>query len=89
VAGPKDKSNRRLTRKWILAGNFRVARNSPRIDTKRGDRFPEADFRVLICTVPILDYFRIADHPPGIGVSLQVEHKQFIGNGHLIGSQLR
>ena len=27
--------------------------------------------------------------PPGISVSLQVEHKQFIGNGHLIGSPLR
>src|SRR5260370_3524684 len=24
---------------------------------------PQADFRVLIRTVPILDYFRIADHP--------------------------
>jgi hypothetical protein len=34
-------------------------------------------------------YFRIADHPPGISVSLQVEHKQFIGNGQLIGSSLR
>jgi len=51
--------------------------------------FPEAGFRVLICTLPILDYFRMADHPPGISVSLQVEHKQFIGNGHLIGSSLR
>jgi hypothetical protein len=30
-----------------------------------------------------------ADHPPGISVSLQVEDKQFIGNGHLIGSSLR
>src|SRR6267142_837261 len=30
-----------------------------------------------------------ADHPPGFIVSLQVEHKQFIGNGHLIGSPLR
>jgi hypothetical protein len=27
----------------------------------------------------------VADHPPGISVSLQVEHKQFIGNGQLIG----
>src|SRR6266404_3027862 len=27
-------------------------------------------------------HFRIADNPPGISVSLQVEHKQFIGNGH-------
>jgi hypothetical protein len=26
--------------------------------------FPEADFRVLICTLPILDYFRMAYHPP-------------------------
>jgi hypothetical protein len=34
-------------------------------------------------------YFRLADHPPGISVSLQVEHNQFIGNGHLIGSSLR
>jgi hypothetical protein len=34
-------------------------------------------------------YFRLADHPPGISVSLQVEHKQFIGNGYLIGSLLR
>jgi hypothetical protein len=32
---------------------------------------------------------RVADHPPGISVSLQVEHKQFIGNGHLIGSSPR
>ena len=30
------------------------------IDAKRGDHFPQADFRVLIRTVPILDYFRIA-----------------------------
>src|SRR5260370_24450955 len=43
---------------------------------------PQADFRVLIRTAPILDYFRIADHASGISVSLQVEHKQFIGNGH-------
>ncbi len=35
------------------------------------------------------DYFRVADKPPGISVSLQVEHKQFIGNGQLIGSSLR
>src|SRR6267143_2748361 len=27
-------------------------------------------------------HFRIADNPPGISVSLQVEHKQFIGNGN-------
>jgi len=27
--------------------------------------------------------------PPGISVSLQVENKQFIGNGHLIGLSLR
>jgi hypothetical protein len=33
--------------------------------------------------------FRVADQPPGISVSLQVENKQFIGNGHLIGSSLR
>jgi len=33
--------------------------------------------------------FPIADQPPGISVSLQVENKQFIGNGHLIGSSLR
>lgn len=33
--------------------------------------------------------FRVADNPPEISVSLQVEHKQFIGNGHLIGSSLR
>jgi hypothetical protein len=32
---------------------------------------------------------RFADKPPGISVSLQVEHKQFIGNGHLIDSSLR
>ena len=31
---------------------------------------------------------RVADHSPGISVSLQAEHKQFIGNGHLIGSSL-
>jgi hypothetical protein len=49
----------------------------------------DADFRVLIRTVPILDYFRIADHLPAITVSFQVEHKQFIGNGHLIGSSMR
>jgi hypothetical protein len=35
------------------------------------------------------DYFRIADQPPGISVSLQVENKQFIGDGHLIGPSLR
>ena len=35
------------------------------------------------------DYFRVADNPPGISVSLQVEHKQFIGNGQLSGSSLR
>ena len=35
------------------------------------------------------DHFRLADSPPGISVSLQVEHKQFIGNGQLIGSSLR
>jgi hypothetical protein len=34
----------------------------------------------------LLPYSR---HSPGISVSLQVEHKQFIGNGHLIGSSLR
>jgi len=52
------------------------------------DYFRYADFRVLIRTAPILDYFRIADNPAGISVSLQVEHKQFIGNGQLIGSSL-
>ena len=35
------------------------------------------------------DNFRVADQPPGISVSLQVENKYFIGNGHLIGSSLR
>jgi hypothetical protein len=59
------------------------------VTSRRRNWFPLADFRVLIRTVPILDYFRIADHPPGISVSLQVEHKQFIGNEHLIGSSLR
>src|SRR6266702_3692560 len=34
-------------------------------------------------------HFLFADKPPGISVSLQVEHKQFIGNGQLIGSSLR
>jgi hypothetical protein len=34
-------------------------------------------------------HFRVADQPPGVSVSLQVENKQFIGNGHLIGSSLR
>jgi hypothetical protein len=34
-------------------------------------------------------YFLFVDKPPGISVSLQVEHKQFIGNGHLIDSSLR
>jgi hypothetical protein len=34
-------------------------------------------------------YFRIADHPSGISVSLQVEYKQFIGNVHLVDSSLR
>ena len=33
--------------------------------------------------------FLESDNPPGISVSLQVEHKQFIGNGQLIGSSLR
>ena len=28
------------------------------------------------------NYFRLADKPPGISVSLQGEHKQFIGNGN-------
>ncbi len=32
-------------------------------------------------------HFLFADKPPGISVSLQVEHKQFIGNGQLIGKQ--
>jgi hypothetical protein len=63
---------------------FQVARS-----VQSGDHFLQADFQVLIRTVPILDYFRIADHPAGISVSLQVEHKQSIGNGHLIGSSLR
>jgi DNA invertase Pin-like site-specific DNA recombinase len=31
----------------------------------------------------------MAEFEPGISVSLQVENKQFIGNGHLIGSSLR
>ncbi len=35
------------------------------------------------------DYFLFADHPSGIRVNLQVEHKQFIGNGHLVDSSLR
>ncbi len=30
--------------------------------------------------------FRVAYHPPGFIVSVQVEQKQFIGNGHLINS---
>ena len=30
--------------------------------------------------------FVLADHPSRFIVSLQVEHKQFIGNGYLIGS---
>jgi transposase len=34
------------------------------------------------------DYFVLVDQPPGISVSLQVENKQFIGNGHLIGLSL-
>ena len=63
---------------------FKVARS-----VQSGDHFLQADFRVLTRTVPTLDYFRIADHPPVISVSLQVERKQFIGNGHLIGSSLR
>ena len=54
----------------------------PRLDAKRGNSFLQADFRVRIRTVPILDYFRIADHPRGISVSLEVEHKQFIGTGN-------
>jgi hypothetical protein len=33
--------------------------------------------------------FRFPDHLLGISVHLQVEHKQLIGNGHLIGSSLR
>jgi hypothetical protein len=33
--------------------------------------------------------FPIADQPPGISVSLRVENKYFIVNGHLIGSSLR
>ena len=42
---------------------------------------------LLTATNP--DYFLFANKPPGISVSLQVEHKQFIGNGRLIGSSLR
>jgi len=30
----------------------------------------------------------MVDDPLGISVRLQVEHKQLIGNGHLIGSSL-
>jgi hypothetical protein len=53
------------------------------------DNSRERDFQVLIRTMPILDYFRMADFSPGTSVSLQVEHKPSIGNGHLIGSLLR
>jgi len=38
---------------------------------------------------PFVDNFRIADHPSGISVNLQVEYKQFIGNVRLLGSSLR
>src|ERR1700730_12491260 len=34
-------------------------------------------------------YIALADHLLGTSVRLQVEHKQLIGNGHLIGSSLR
>jgi hypothetical protein len=30
----------------------------------------------------------LADHPPGISLSLQVEHKQFIGNGNSLAPRL-
>ena len=66
----------------------RVARNPASIDGKwrslHTSGLPGIDPHAAI-----LDYFRVADHPPGISVSLQVEHKPFIGNGHLIGSSLR
>jgi len=42
--------------------DFRVLRNPSRIGGRRGDHFLQADFRVLIRAVPILDYFRIADN---------------------------
>jgi hypothetical protein len=44
--------------------------------------------RQLSPLAPSLANFRFADHPPGISVSLQVEDKQFIGNGHLIAHRL-
>jgi hypothetical protein len=39
---------------WDIQSGF--PRNPSTINAKRRDPFLQADFRVLICTVPILDY---------------------------------
>jgi hypothetical protein len=44
--------------------------------------FPALFVHTTLHSVPIFDYLRMPDHPPGISVSLQGEHKQFIGNGN-------
>jgi hypothetical protein len=62
---------------------------SGKYDAKHGDRFLQADFSLLIRSTSstlFVDNFLFADHQPGFIVSLQVEYKQSIGNGHLIGS---
>jgi len=70
-------------------GSYNGASITFRIEAKRGDYFPQTELPRTYPNDAQLDYLRIADNPPGISVSLQVEHKQFIGNGHLIGSSLR
>ena len=69
-------------------GQFRLARNPSEIDAKRGDHFLQADFSGSIRVSPEGN-LEFANHLLGTSVRLQVEHKQLIGNGHLIGSSLR
>jgi hypothetical protein len=50
--------------------------------------FREGDFSGSIRVSPE-GTLEFANHLLGTSVRLQVEHKQLIGNGHLIGSSLR
>jgi hypothetical protein len=53
------------------------------------DHFLQADFLGPIRTMPNWITSEWSAIRLGISVRLQVERKQFIGNGHLIGSSLR
>src|SRR6202035_4105641 len=81
-----------LSRVWVhcpRASNGLLPRRSNLVGYvrwgARSDQFPPCQ---TIISTALQVAIRVADHPPGISVSLQVEHKQFIGNGHLIGSSL-